>query len=209
MTKFQDITGQKFDKLLVISKSHSNNGVFWLCKCDCGNSKIVFSGHLKGNGPKSCGCVRKKKSIIIDGASEGFTKHDLYQTWVDINHRCYSKKDKAYKNYGGRGIIMCDSWRNSIKCFIEDMGNKPTPDHSIDRIENNGNYTKENCKWSTSTEQNNNRRDTSDRFIVNGIAKTINEWEIQMNLSGKTIRSRIIRGWSEEDAILTPARARK
>ena len=157
-----DLTGQGFGRLTALEPTEKRSGthVVWLCLCDCGNKCLVSSGNLRKQkrGVKSCGCLRKetvKKRSIVHGMSQ--TK--IYKIWQGIIQRCENPNCKAYKDYGGRGIKVCERWY-SFENFYEDMGNCPE-DKSIDRIENDGDYELGNCKFSTSLEQANNRRSIS------------------------------------------------
>lgn len=153
MKPLVNIVGFKFNKLTVTSFSHIDKRAYWNCICECGNEKIVRGAHLKSGYTKSCGCLMKNINI----------KHGLYNTpenkcWRGIKERCFNSKNPAFKNYGGRGITMCEKWVNSFEEFLKDMGKRPSSKYSIDRINNNGNYEPSNCKWSTVLEQNNNKR---------------------------------------------------
>ena len=126
-----------------------------------------------------------------------------YKSWYDIKTRCFNPNHKQYSNWGGRGITVCDSWRNSFENFLADMVLKPSPKHSIDRIDNNGNYSAENCKWSTPKEQANNRN--SNRLItIACVTLTIAQWTKEMSFGESVIWKRLENGWSERDAVLTP-----
>lgn len=156
--KFTDMTGQKFGRLLVIERSgRSTRGfVAWLCQCDCGGTKIADGGSLREGFVKSCGC------LLIETAAERNFKHGRcgtpeHRAWKALRGRCNNPNDPAYANYGGRGIRVCERW-NSFDNFLADMGLKPTPKHSIDRIDNNGNYEPGNCRWATDSQQNKNKR---------------------------------------------------
>jgi len=131
-----------------------------------------------------------------------------YETWQKLRKRCENKKDKNYKDYGGRGISVCDEWK-SFTTFFSDMGKRPTSKHSIERIDNNGNYAVGNCKWATQVEQGRNKR--NNRMIShNGETKCLSEWAEKYGIRPHTLRTRIVTlGWSFEEAIIAPVRCSK
>lgn len=162
--------GQKFGTLTVVAPVPNTSGLKenkkWLCKCECGNEKIIRVDHLIDGSTQSCGCKKKEKlrdANIGHGFSKDMTCKSEYYAWTSMKMRCYNPKCKQYKNYGARGIIVSERWlgENGFPNFISDMGKKPTAKHSIDRINNNGNYEVSNCKWSTMPEQNRNKRDNN------------------------------------------------
>jgi len=193
MSNIKDLSGQKFNKLTVISFSHSNNESFWLCKCDCGNSKIIKSSHLKSGHTKSCGCIRRESNV---------SKHYLYNTWSNMINRCYNKKSTSYKNYGGRGVFVCSEWRESFSTFLRDMGDRPEG-LTLERKDNFNGYKPDNCKWATTKEQANNRRKpkTGKKYEAFGVFRTISEWSMETGLSYACINTRLKRGWSVEDSV--------
>ena len=136
------------------------------------------------------------------------THHSCYNNWISMKRRCYYEGDKDFHNYGGRGIKVCDRWKDNFSAFIFDMGVKPSPKHSVDRIDNNKNYEPENCRWSTMKNQGNNRR-TNIRFTYQGESLTIPEWEAKLGLSRASIYQRLKRGFSVEYSLTTPVRVRK
>ena len=153
MRKFKDLTGQKFGKLTVISreKNDKHGNIRWLCKCDCGKETTVQGGHLTSGRTKSCGCVR----------NHGQSRTRLYRIWVAIKTRCYNPAHNNYKNYGGRGIVMCYSIKDNFTAFREwALTNGYKKGLTIDRVDVNGNYTLDNMRWATMSEQARNKRNT-------------------------------------------------
>lgn len=159
MGKFIDITGKKFNKLTVIGfYEKSKNGARWLCKCDCGNQTIVRGANLKNGSVKSCGClVHENKSSI----KHGLSNTRIYSIYCGIKSRCNNENSPAYKNYGGRGIKMCEEWANDFMIFHDwALKNGYKEGLTIERIEVNKGYDPSNCCWKTKREQCYNRRDT-------------------------------------------------
>ena len=168
---------------------------YYECKCDCGNTCIVELTHLRSGHTKSCGCYRdyinsqpsSKKSI------HGVSGHPLYGTWCKMRARCLSEKDANYKNYGGRGIKICDEWKDSPKVFIEWSENNGWSEGcglSLDRIDVNGDYSPSNCRWATTYIQNNNRR--NNRYVTyNGETHTIKEWSDLTGISTQALAYRL------------------
>jgi hypothetical protein len=151
------MTGQIFGNLIIINEVeplYNKRVRRFMCKCDCGNQKIVMLSNLKNGSTKSCGCLSKINAYKTHGDS-GSPEH---QTWQRMKRRCDNEKGNRWEHYGGRGIKVCDRWLHSYENFLNDMGRKPSPKHSIDRIDVNGNYEPSNCRWSTPKEQSNNTR---------------------------------------------------
>jgi hypothetical protein len=159
--KFKDLTGQKFGRLTVIKQdANLKTRVRWKCKCDCGQIVSKLACTLVNGGTRSCGCLN-----IETVTTHGLSKHCLYNTWTGIKQRCFNSNHHEYYNYGGRGIKVCDRWVNGEKdkhafvCFLEDMGEKPDGEyHSLDRIDPDGDYCPENCRWGNNILQANNKR---------------------------------------------------
>lgn len=161
MSKGLELLGMKFNRLTVIDQVRLENQQqrHWLCRCDCGTEKVVGAKELTKGSIKSCGCYNTEVRSILTtkrNTTHGQAKTPLYNLWRGIRNRCELKTHKRYADYGGRGISVCDRWHDFLK-FKEDMGEKPKG-LSLERIDNDGDYTPENCKWGTVLEQNHNKR---------------------------------------------------
>jgi len=199
--------GQRFGKLVVVEEGPRGNGVSrqsrrWWCVCDCDHKRcLVAQSDLRVGKQVSCGCHRNQKAR--DKATHGMSGTEEYTTWILIKRRCYNPSDADYKDYGGRGIVVCDRWLHDFGAFYKDMGSRPSRNHSIDRRNTNGNYDPDNCRWATPTEQARNKR-TSVRHSYNGQSLTIAEWSEVTGIPYSILRSRISNGWNPVVAITTP-----
>lgn len=165
MRNLKDLTGQRFGRLVVIKREsnyNKNRSARWLCVCDCGNQTIVRSGSLFNGGTKSCGCLRSDNFRELGYARKKEHRDSRqYNIWRSMRQRCHNPKNSRYRDYGGRGITVCDEWLNNFEAFYEwSIANGYREDLSIDRIDNDKGYSPDNCRWTTMKEQRNNRRDS-------------------------------------------------
>lgn len=197
-----DLTGKRFGRLTVVRKTKNRNGLtMWLCKCDCGTEKEVRTTHLRSGASKSCGCHQYDHLKTRErNYPENIRIRRLYYIWRNMLNRCKDKNNIGYKNYGGRGISVCEEWYNYIQFANWALNNGYKDNLTIDRINNNGNYEPSNCKWSTIQEQHNNRRN-SRLETINGKTKTVAEWAKEYGLYAKTVYRRLDRGIDIIDAL--------
>ena len=204
--RVKNLVGQTFGRLKVTDFSHRNerSDQFWLCHCSCGKDKAINGSSLTSNRVLSCGCLRSENMVNRNVPTHGMSHSMEYKSWRSMLDRCLNPNDKSWSDYGGRGITVCDEWKESFESFFADMGLKPGPKHSIERCDNSKGYSKGNCRWATSKEQNRNRR--SNTFVeMDGKRLTIVEWCEIYGIHPNTVHSRIgQRRWSVERAIKTP-----
>lgn len=212
-----EMVGKRFGRWTVIERASKEvKGVYWLCRCDCGTERVVNGRMLRTGGSVSCGCyAREASSQRMKGLTPEekkkfarYTHHQsdsrLYRIWWGMRERCYKSNKAEYKHYGGRGITICDEWLEDFMNFYNwAMANGYEDRLSIDRIDVNGNYCPENCRWATQKEQCNNTR--QNRFLrFNGETHTVKEWADIVGINVVTLRSRLRTGWSVELALTTP-----
>lgn len=172
-----------------------------LCECDCGNTHEVYLDNWLRGCVKSCGCYHKEVRSAIR-RTHGMSGTPIHKSWSNMHQRCANPKDSAYNHYGARGVSVCDRWE-SFETFLDDMGPIPKGMKSIERIDNEGDYCPENCRWATPREQCNNRR--SNRFLeLEGRRLTISQWSDVVGISGATLGARKRYGWSDEKTLTTP-----
>ena len=201
--KIKDLTGNKYNMLTVIGLA-SRDPVRWKCKCDCGGTTLVTTGNLTHGRVKSCGCLSH-----IGNPTHHMRHTKLYSKYAGILRRCYNQNEKCYKNYGGRGIKVCDEWKDSFMPFYEwAMENGYEDGLTIDRIDNDGDYCPDNCRWVDNATQANNRRSNL-LYTMNGKTMNLTQWCKEYDLSFHTVRQRIKNGWPFEEAITFKGDARK
>lgn len=198
-----DLIGQRFGALRVVKREGSaRNGAAtaptWLVKCDCGGTKVVRGANLRKGATTSCGCKQRPHGMF--GTPE-------YSAWTAMQQRCSNPKARAWKSHGARGISVCPRWTGpqGFERFFADMGRRPTGQHSLDRIDNNGHYEPSNCRWATLKQQARNKR-TSRVLVVDGVSATVAEWAERVGLGTSTLKERLKRGWTPSRAVRTPAR---
>lgn len=204
MGKFSDLTGQKFGRLTVLERCPSDDhGAKWLCQCDCGNMTTVRAYALKSGHAVSCGCYRLDRCLSVV-TTHGESGTLLHKVWRGMKGRCYDENSPAYKYYGGRGILVCSEWKDSFQSFRSwALQHGYSPGLSIDRIDVNGPYSPENCRWVDRYIQMNNTR--RNHFLeFQGERHTVSEWSRIVGISVRCLFSRLRRGWSIEDTLSTP-----
>jgi len=208
MGVIKDLKGLKFGLLIpikYISKPPKKGK--WLCKCECGNEKEITTSSITSGKTKSCGCLSSRHTVgerrTTHGRSSRNNRCPEYAAWNAMKTRCDDSNREYYKNYGGRGIAVCDRWKDSFEFFFADMGLRPSSDHSLDRYpNNNGNYEPNNCRWATRAEQRRNQRDA---FIVEykGSKKPLADFCEDLSISYKLVWGRLKKGWPLQMALET------
>ena len=216
MNKIEDLTGKRFNKLLVIERVENDKSgkSRWRCLCDCGNRVVVGANNLRNGNTHSCGCLKKKMMSAKqfkhgDAGGRKSESTRLYRIWRGMISRCYTPSATEYEYYGGRGISVCDAWRNNyseFRCWA--LSNGYNDDLTIDRINNNSDYSPNNCRWISKQDQMLNK--SNNRLITfNNVTKTITEWAYGFGIDRRTLSGRIDRyHWPVEKALTTPVRLR-
>lgn len=204
-----DLTGQRFGRLVAIreaSRVHRKQRR-WTCICDCGKTGDFPQNSLRSGNTRSCGCLQRdllRERRTSHGHARVGKRSSEHNIWCKMIERCTKPTDPAFKWYGARGISVCERWRDYSN-FFSDMGPRPSTSHTLDRIDCDGNYCPENCRWATWEEQQNNRR--NNRIIeINGEALTMAQWSERLGLSDGALRYRLKHGWSGEQ-LLRPAKS--
>ena len=202
--KARDLSGNTYGHLTVLNYDKTIKGhKYYLCKCDCGKIKSISGSHLSTGSSKSCGCKVAEKTIERN-TTHSLSKTRLYHIWIGMKERCLNPNSHAFKNYGGRGIHICNEWLNDFVEFYKwSIANGYSDDLTIERIDVNGNYEPQNCTWISLSEQNKNKRNVI-YITINGITKSITKWADDSPVNLVTIYKRLQRGWDYETAITAP-----
>ena len=204
MSAFINLVGETFGRLTVLEKQpESKIKLKWICQCDCGKRTIVLGGGLKSGNTRSCGCLK------MEGGRDGKITHGqsdspTYKSWSDMKSRCNNPRKLDYPDYGGRGIQVCDRWMNSFSLFLADMGFRPNGT-TLDRIDVNGHYQPDNCRWATQKQQQRNKRNTRN-VLFRGRSRSLAEWAEGLHLPYDVLRYRLNAGWTPEEAFTKPIR---
>ena len=206
MPAIKDLSGRRFGKLTVIKRigTSSYGQPKWFCVCDCGITKEVFGNSLRSGATLSCGCLHRQRVT-----KHGKTGTREFTSWQQMLQRCYNPRHANYKDYGARGITVCERWRSSFATFLTDIGPRPSGT-SLDRYpNNNGNYEPTNCRWASPLKQGQNKR--NNRILeLDGTRRTLGEWCRLLKLPKSTVLNRLYRGASIEQSLATaPTRCSK
>ena len=195
--------GQRYGRLTAIAFDHRSDGTnYWLFRCDCGNEHVTRVASVRSGGTQSCGCFRLERTAERS-VVHGHCKVAGFEAWRAMIARCYNASNPRFASYGGRGIIVCDRWRfgdgerAGFECFIADLGPKPSKRHSLDRTDNDGNYTLENCRWATPAVQMNNRRTTITVDTPWGVMP-LKHLSKRTGIPYAALLSRLKRGWQHD-----------
>lgn len=202
MGKALDLVGEKYGRLTVLKKlpERKRKCVMWLCLCDCGNTDEVTTSEIRSGKHLSCGCYQKERASETNSTHRN-SRTRLHRIWCAMIQRCENENHVGYGNYGGRGVRVCDEWRNSFHAFREwALCNGYSDELTIERLDVDGNYCPENCKWATRHEQMNNTRRTK-YFEYNGEKRTLREWSNITGIPFTRLKGRLQRGWTIERAL--------
>lgn len=200
----QDLSGQKFGRWTAIDGFVVGKRTFWNCVCDCGTARAVSASSLKTGDSKSCGCLNNEVRLARS-TTHGMSRTPTYICWCAVIARCGRANGDPLGLYFARGITVCERWRSSFENFLADMGERPSLSHSIDRINNDGNYEPGNCRWATRKQQSRNRR-SSKTITHNGRTLTIAAWAEESGIKNQTLWKRLHDGIPFEIAISAPVR---
>lgn len=203
MPKLLDLTGQRFGRLVVVERAeNSGRTTRWLCVCECGRNVVVRQPDIKSGKTQSCGCAHKEQ-LAKRNRTHGLSQTRISRIWRAMKDRCYNPNAQAFQNYGGRGITVCDEWKNDMMSFYTWSIEHGYDDHlSIDRIDVNGNYEPTNCRWVDKKTQANNTR-SNHMIEYGGRVQSLSKWSAETGIKPHTIRRRLELGWSIEKALTT------
>jgi len=193
--------GQRFTRLVVVEEVDTGKrGRWWRCQCDCGQATVAITAKLRNGHKRSCGCLKDDEWL---GATHGMHGTPEHGVWEGIKRRCFMPNEVAYQHYGERGITMDPRWRDDFAAFLADVGRRPSPKHTIERIDVDGHYEPGNVRWATLKEQARNKR--NNRLItLRGETLTLAEWCERFDISPKNVVARERIGWSIYDALTIP-----
>ena len=197
--------GTRFGRLVVLTEmpihisAAGKRGRRFQCECDCGNVTDVRIDSLRSGATKSCGCLQKERQAA-SATKHGMNGTPEYNIWQGINQRCSNPSARDFHRYGGRGITVCDRWQKSFSDFFADMGPRPSPDHTIDRIDNDKGYSPENCRWTTWKVQHRNRRDNR-LLTFDGRTLCLAAWAEETGIGYQVLYGRLARGYTVEQAL--------
>ena len=207
----KDMHGKQFGRLTVLEYAGlRGNGkrqrACWHCICDCGKETTVIGHSLRSGHTKSCGCLNRE-AIFLSATKHGMYDTAEYSIWRAMKSRCRGLNSVAFKYYGGRGIKICQEWSNNFVTFFADMGERPSDKHTLERINNDGDYKPSNCRWATRAEQNRNKRDTR-LLTFRGETRCVTDWAKTLGISTGGLFYRLRHNWSIERALTTPVRSK-
>lgn len=206
--RVKDLTGHKYGQWTVVQYAGiapNSRKAAWLCECKCGTRRAITSNNLQR--ALSCGCGRRQKTILRN-TTHGRARSPEHRTWCGMLQRCYNQNNTGYEDWGGRGITVCDRWKNSFENFFADMGTKPFPGASIGRLDNDGNYEPKNCRWETHEQQAKNTRRTR-RFAIGSESKCFSEWAEEAGVSPAAFANRVNANWNEDELLAPPIEAKR
>lgn len=210
MPKLIDLTNRRFGRLFVVRRDSTNiaKKPRWICRCDCGSETTTNGDCLRRGVTQSCGCLQRERTgeaAKISSRKHGMSNSPEYRSWAGMKSRCPNKNATGYERWGGRGVQIYQPWIDSFETFLANMGPRPSLAHTLERKDTNGDYTPANCYWATKEEQANNRRDNI-TVVFNGRETTLRRAyrESGCTITLSSVTRRIQRGWTTEDALLTP-----
>lgn len=199
-----DLTGQRFGRWTVLSKAERRTQRYWICRCDCGNTRKIAQNTLRSGQSRSCGCLRTR---LTHGHAVGHRTTPEYHAWIAMRQSCSNPSCTAYPRYGGRGVRVCERWQESFANFLADVGKRPSADHVFSRRDKKGHFEPTNVHWILRSTRSRSRR--NNRILeYNGQKRSVAEWAEMKGIHPRTVGSRLDRGWTIEQALETPVKSR-